>query len=502
MPKYVLLVDIPCYAVPVASPYREVLERRLKAETVITEKRRGFPVKRPDIPYSRGLLLIAGYLEQQGHQVRYLIYSDHHDAQKFVNLCQEAHVIGFTAVTPVVQQVYELCKQAKQLHPSVLCVLGGPHANAMADHCLAECSDLDIVIPGNGEVPFAQIVDHPTSYQDVPGIMYRQSPYEVVQNPAPHQERLLAPVDLPGPAYHLLSRPINAYGHNIRTYAGCPYQCNFCIERLSWRGRKGHNSLERVIDELRFVTQGATANTLIHFSDSIFTLDKHRTIELCDRLAKARLNAVFSCDTRVDHIDADIVKALVAARFVSIRLGIEDMDDDILQTVNKGILAGQSFYALEIIRSIAPHIVIHAYMLTGLPGSTMETLHNTAHTIQSLILQEKVDVIGNKMLVPYPGTPYFHSPEQHNMQVLHTNWGKFDRMSLPVYRLTSLTEYQIYFSFLTLESAQLQAYEKRIGNPHHINQANASSLDYVYRSYVRQVGPQFENIALSTNDSL
>ncbi len=502
MPRSVLLVDIPCYAVPIASPYRELLERRFKAETVINEQRRGFSIRRPDIPYSRGLLLIAGYLEQQGHQVRYLVYSDHSDAQNFIELCQEAHVIGFTAVTPVVQQVYELCRQAKQLQPSVLCVLGGPHATAMAGHCLVECPDLDIVITGSGEVPFAQVVSHLSSYQDVAGIIYRQSKYELVQNPPSRQEQSLATADLPGPAYHLLSRSINAYGHNIRTYAGCPYKCNFCIERLSWHGRRGHNSLERVIDELRFVTQGALARTLIHFSDSIFTLDKNRTIELCDRLAKAQLNAVFSCDTRVDHIDADIVKALAAAHFVSIRLGIEDMDDGILQTVNKGILAGQSLYALEAIRSIAPHIIIHAYMLTGLPGSTMETLHNTAHTIRSLILQGKVDVIGNKVLVPYPGTPYFHSSEQYNMQMLHTHWYKFDRLSLPVYRLTSLTEYQIYFGFLALESVQLQAYEERIGNPHCINQANADSLDYAYRSYVRQLGPQIENTVRPINGNL
>ena len=323
--KHVLLVDIPSYAVSIPSPYRELLERRLKAEAIINEQCLGFPVRRPDLPYSRGLLLVAGYLEQQGHVVRYLVYSESHDTHNFTTLCQEADVIGFTAMTPVVQLVYKLCRRAKQIHPSVLCVLGGPHANAMAGHCLEECPDLDIVITGDGEVPFAQVVNYLTSYQAVPGIIYRQSKNELKRNPALHQEQCIATADLPGPAYHLLSRAINAYAHNIRTYNGCPYKCNFCVERLSWRGHKGYNSLEHVIDKLRLVTQGAADRTLIHFSDSIFTLDKDRTIELCDRLAKARLNAVFSCDTRVDRLDTDIVKALAASRFVSIRLGLEDL---------------------------------------------------------------------------------------------------------------------------------------------------------------------------------
>jgi hypothetical protein len=59
-----------------------------------------------------------------------------------------------------------------------------------------------------------------------------------------------------------------------------------------------------------------------------------------------------------------------------------------------------------------------------------------------------------------------------------------------------MTEYQIYFGFLTLESVQLQAYEERIGNPHSINQANAESLDYVYRSYIQQIGPRLDNAVL------
>src|SRR5947199_6333591 len=199
--RYVLLVDIPSYAVAITSPYRELLERRLKAQTIINEQRMGFAVRRSDLPYSRGLLLVAGYLEQRGHQVRYLVYPDRCDAQSFIDLCQEAHVIGFTAVTPVVQQVYALCRQAKQLHPSVLCVLGGPHANAMAEQCLEDCPELDVVITGNGEVPFAQLVDHLASYQDVPGIIYRESQDKFVRNPVLGQEHFVATAELPGPAY-------------------------------------------------------------------------------------------------------------------------------------------------------------------------------------------------------------------------------------------------------------------------------------------------------------
>lgn len=499
----VLLVDLPSYSVPITSPYRELLERRLKAEAILRKQRLGFALTRPSLSYSRGLLLIAAYLEQKGHRVQYLMYSDLKDARKFASLCAEADVIGFTAMTPVVQQVYALCGQAKVLNPSALCVLGGPHANAMGIQCLEECPELDVVISGEGEVTFAQLVDHLSTYQEIGGVIYRHAGREAIQNPMQPSDKATITTNMPGPAYHLLNRPLSSYAHNIRTFLGCPYKCDFCIERLSWRGRKGRNSLDRVVEEIRLVSHGAAANTLVHFSDSVFTLDKERTLELCSMLAKEQFNVVFSCDTRVDRIDADIVKALAAAKFGIVRLGVEDLDDVILRTVNKDILADQTLQALEIIRNTAPHMVIHAYMLTGLPGSTMETLTKAANSIRTLIQHEKVDVIGNKILVPYPSTPYFESPEQHQIEILHRNWSKFDRLSFPVYRMPNLSEYQIYFGFLTLESIQMQAYETKIANRHHIDQAYPESLDYVYRSYVQQVGPYLEaNILLAEKEPI
>ncbi len=100
--RNVLLVDLPSYAVAIHSPYRELLERRLKAQTVINKQRLGFALKRPGLSYSRGLLLIAAYLEQRGHHIHYLVYPDAADARKFLDLCKNADVIGFTAMTPVV----------------------------------------------------------------------------------------------------------------------------------------------------------------------------------------------------------------------------------------------------------------------------------------------------------------------------------------------------------------------------------------------------------------
>ncbi len=351
---------------------------------------------------------------------------------------------------------------------------------------MEECAELDIVVAGEGEEPFANLVDHLDVYQDEPGIIFRQDSGKFVYNPLLTNKRLGVQTNASIPAYHLLSHPLSHYGHNIRTYNGCPYHCDFCIERLSWNGSSGLDDINRIVDEVRQVAQGSPPNTLIHFSDSVFTLKKQRTLELCDRLAKERFDVVFSCDTRVDHIDDEIVQALSRAGFVVLRLGIEVLDDIILQAVHKNILTKQSLEAIDTIRRVNSNMVIHAYMLTGLPGSTLDTLHQSAKNIQALIQHGDIDIVGNKILVPYPNTPYFSSPEKYHMEILHNIWSKFDRLSFPVYRLTNLSEYQIYYAFLFLESTLLQSYEAKIANAQKIDSALDEGLDYVYRSYIQQ----------------
>ncbi len=102
--RNVLLVDMPTYTVSISAPYRDILRRRLKAENVSREKKVGFPLRRPGLSYSRGLLLVAKHVERKGHKVKYLIYPDPHDATQFAELAKQADIVGITATTPAVQQ--------------------------------------------------------------------------------------------------------------------------------------------------------------------------------------------------------------------------------------------------------------------------------------------------------------------------------------------------------------------------------------------------------------
>src|SRR5689334_7882944 len=105
-PRNVVLVDIPTYPVAIPDTYRELLQRRLRAEAIVREERLGIPIRRPGLTYSRGLLLVAASVQQKGHNVRYLVYPDQRDVRQFAALCMEADVLGITATTPTVKTAF------------------------------------------------------------------------------------------------------------------------------------------------------------------------------------------------------------------------------------------------------------------------------------------------------------------------------------------------------------------------------------------------------------
>ena len=82
---------------------------------------------------------------------------------------------------------------------------------------------------------------------------------------------------------------------------------------------------------------------------------------------------------------------------------------------------------------------------------------------RKLITTTTADIVGNRFFVPYPGTPCGRNPKQYGITLLTRDWSHYDRLSFPVYRLDSLSEFEIYYGFLFASAIQLQAYVDRLG---------------------------------------
>lgn len=483
--KKVLLIDIPTYKVTLSENHRLLYQKKMSFQTSVWERRTNIELRRPAIAYSRGLLSIAAKLEQSGFAVIYLNYSDPKDSQDIVGYCQHADVVGIMALTPTIHIASKICRDAKKVNHKIITIVGGPHIFAVKEEVLEQNPDIDFAMIGESEDRFPEFLRSIKYPNDVGGLIFRDDDGEVRISDAN-----VSPVIvqyLPMPAYHMLRRPLAEYSHNINTSRGCPYNCCFCSERASWHSPSiSANSIDHVVNELEFLNKALPHGTLVHFSDAIFNIDENRTKEFSERLANANLALVFSADTRTDLIKTrKNIMTLAKAGFVYLRMGFESFHNNILEYSRKNNLIEAQSSACEIIRSAQSNIAILAYKITGLPGETRETSLLDAEQIKKLISDELVDVIANKILVPYPGSEYAKNSSKYGIHIQTFEWSKYDRLSFPVYGLENLSADDIYSEYMFQESALVDAYTDKLDNKNISKDINYR-VGYTYPNYAQK----------------
>ena len=476
-----VFLDISTYKMKLPEHHRRLLQERLILEEQIRTRRIG-TVIRGEIPYSRGLLQLATQAQQAGHDVLFLVNADPADRVDALAFCREADIVFMTCVTASSYLADEWCAEIKKTGNAII-VVGGPHVSAIGAMQALQEIRADVAVVGDGEAPLSTILRYPKCPDKWDGMCaWREGDRTLYKNSsvayeAPHVS----------PNLSLLRRNPDCYTHNLRSTNGCSFPCGFCSEARTKHGVNGM-TVEETISELLNLAQYLPVGTLVHFSDPVFTSERERTLELAEKIESLSLPLVFSFDTRVDCVDEERLRALVTAGFRYIRLGFESMHDHQLGIAKKRAFVSQAFAASECIRGVSSHAAIHAYMLTGLPGTTIETLEQLKDDVRKLVETRTADVIHNKIFVPYPGTEFFNRARDYGIKIFSMEWSRFDRLSPPVYHLPKLNSLDIYHAFWEAEAELVNSYSRTVeidlGGLE--TSAVSTSPDYIYRGYVEE----------------
>jgi hypothetical protein len=219
-------------------------------------------------------------------------------------------------------------------------------------------------------------------------------------------------------------------------------------------------SLDLVRHELELLHKQCDRGTVVHLSDTIVNGDAARFSALCGILNWYKDKLTFSVDTRMDHVDEHFARATFLAGIRYIRMGSEALHASVLESGNSGRAMHRLGRVTRLIRKYNPEAIIHLYWMTGLPASTHATVTAERAVIRDLIRRRIVDIIGNKIMVPYPATQHFDQPERFGIMMLGRPWSEFDRMSPPVYDLRTLSSEAIYTAFMSTEEVQIDAYHR------------------------------------------
>ncbi len=320
----------------------------------------------------------------------------------------QPQLVGITVVTPKVGAALKVASLCKEYDSACIVVMGGPHATLKPDEMLQNCPDADFIVRGEGETTLVAVVQRINGsaagaldglLADVKGVSYRRND-DIVHNPA---QELIDDLDtVPHPARDLLMGRDSCTSEDmglIMSSRGCPYECSYCATSI-WRRKTRFRSIPNVIDEIRSVIDAYGARQFT-FKDDSFTVNRNRVLELCDALGRENIKINWDCNTRVNLIDEELLRAMKKAGCNSVKVGIETGSERILDLISKKTTFEQCRRAARLFRKVG--IFWTGYFMMGLPTETERDIRQTLGFMKEL----KPDFASISVYEPFPGTRLF-----------------------------------------------------------------------------------------------
>lgn len=277
-----------------------------------------------------GLGYLAAVAEQKGWEVKIIDniarFADYTDDQilKEAQLYQP-DIICIPINISTIKSSYALVKKLSSLN--TLLISGGPHPTLFPDEAIK--SGFHAIVMGEGEITLSEIfdaVEQNNSLHNILGISFKENGKIVHNPPRPFIKNL---DDIPFPALHLFQT--GDYAKNpeqfklfqgVVTSRGCPYECSFCTIPQASNRKYRYRSIENVVEGIKQLKEKWGVSYII-FYDELFTVNKKRTMELCDAFINSGLNIKWNCTTRVDLVDHELLLKMKNAGCDYVAFGIE-----------------------------------------------------------------------------------------------------------------------------------------------------------------------------------
>ena len=331
-------------------------------------------------------------------------------------------IIAITALTPTIGKALETANFAKKTCPDAMIVMGGYHPTFNYKEIL-DHEYVDVVIMGEGEntlLDLAKTVETGGSLKDVKGLAFG----DIITTTRPLIDDL---DDLPLPARHLL--PMESYKllnmetrmSTMITSRGCPMQCSFCSSAALHGHKLRLRSVDKILDEMEYLVNELNVET-IAFMDDTFTLNKNRVLKICEGIKERNINVLWGCTARVDTLNSEVLKRMGDAGCITIFMGVESADQQILDDANKQTTIEKIRNAFEISRKEKIRTI--ASVVIGMPGDTQESIKKTINFVKELNPSYAIF----SLATPYPGTKFYQQTFEKDI-IKVKDWSKYTLIS-------------------------------------------------------------------------
>jgi len=354
--------------------------------------RPGGPVDTSDpslIPY--GLLSLAAQARRDGHHVKVLNLAGFAWADVEAAIAAlPADVYGLTCFTSNRAGVAAAAECVRRHHPNAHIVVGGPHVSALPAETLRHWQAVDTVVIGEGERTFAELLARLGAAAPTAGLAGTAWRGDEGVRLGPPRERI-ADLDALTPVHEHFPYAL------LLTSRGCPGQCTFCASSTMWGRRVSFHGVRYVVDSIEQALSRLPAPTML-IKDDTFTVRRRRALEICREIRRRGVRFLWSCDTRADAVDEELLREMRLAGCQRISLGVESADPAVLENIRKRITPEQVLRARE--RAARFGLRVRFFMMAGNRGETPEAFRRSVEFLQAARPDEYVFSI----LSVLPGT--------------------------------------------------------------------------------------------------
>ena len=382
--------------------------------------------KQPEIP----MLYVAALLEREGHSVILKDFTGNNSWEEYARFIRAADYDVYIFHTVLLAESIDI-RAARFIadHTHANIIFFGPHPTLkpadflLNERCYVARGEAEFVIRDLLRAFLTDGIDRVKGISCLKdGKMVESETYGVIEDldalPHPARHLLLDSGDYFNPK--LKERPVTL----VLTSRGCGFRCYYCVpnavswaRELEWKRFHGGSkppvklrSPQNIIDEFKAIrSAGYRAVSII---DDMFLFGgKQRLLEIFNGLEKVGLP--FGGLSRCEFVlDDEIVSALARAGCKYIDLGIESLDQNVLNDIKKDLDVSKARQAIEMLDKygIEPKANI---MFGASPLETKETIRSTVKAISEYPLNYCMFLIAT----PFPGTEFDKQARQSGWAV-------------------------------------------------------------------------------------
>lgn len=237
--------------------------------------------------------------------------------------------------------------------------------------------------------------------------------------------------------------PVDSYGYypvlkkrptlSMLTSRGCAFACGYCPYMVTQKNRWRARSAKSVVDEMEFLVKNHGVRSIV-IRDAMYTQSRSRTVAISEEILRRGLKFDWSCETRTDCVDEELLRLMVRSGLRAVHFGIESPVEAIVKKSGRPFIKEtQQEKIVRFCEKIGLNVA--AFYILGYLDDTIQTMTRTIEYAKHL----NAPFAQFDVMTPYPGTRFF---DEMKDRITDFDWKKYTTHH-PVVRLDHLTSEEV-----------------------------------------------------------